>query len=185
MIVEYFIGLAYLSLAIELIFFPVKSSGSTYRLLIEQKLGRRKKIQAIIENIIVVTVIIYPIGNLLFKWDNLITSRWMLCIGIFLVIMGRFFSFGAMLQLRNYEDKLQTDKFFKISRNPNIDGTILFLIGMWFLMPSILFLVGMTYVFYYMVSRAKLEEKYLEERFGLSFLKYKSSTKRSIFYDRG
>jgi protein-S-isoprenylcysteine O-methyltransferase Ste14 len=184
MMVEYFIAIVYFSLAVELIFFPVKSSGSTYQLILEQKLNGKDRILAVLINIMVVLTILYPISNLFFKWDNLSRSITMISLGVVLAIFGRLFSFGAMVQLRNNENKLQTDKFFKISRNPNIDGTLFLLIGMWFFMPSILFLTAMPYVFYYMISRAKFEEIYLEEKFGQSFSQFKSTSKRSIFYDR-
>lgn len=180
-LLPYLIIFAYLTLVIELIFFPVKSQGSTYRLLKERKGKPLERILAVLSNIFVNGIIIYPLANLYFSWNLISTSYWMISFGILLIGIGRWLSFGAMMQLRRDSEILHKDKFFKMTRNPNIDGTITFLVGMWFLMPSTIYFIGTILVFVYLKNRAKMEEKYLIEIFGTKYIEYKNKTPSSIF----
>ena len=180
-LLSYLIIIAYLTLVIELIFFPVKSQGSTYRLIREGKGKPLERILAVLSNIFVIGIIIYPLVNLYFNWHLLSTSYWMISFGIILVGIGRWLSFGAMVQLRRNSKILHQDKFFKLTRNPNIDGTITFLIGMWFLVPSTIYFFTSILVFIYLKNRAKMEEKYLIEIFGKKYLDYKNKTPSSIY----
>lgn len=180
-LLPYFIVLAYLTLVVELIFFPVKSQGSTYRLLRERKGKPLERILAVLSNIFVFGIIIYPSANLYFNWHLLSTSYWMISFGIILVGIGRWLSFGAMIQLKRNAEILHKDKYFKMTRNPNIDGTITFLIGLWLLMPSIIYFFASILVFIYLKNRAKIEEKYLIETFGKKYIDYKNKTPISIY----
>lgn len=180
-LLPYFIVFAYLTLVVELIFFPVKSQGSTYRLLKTRKGKLLENICAVLSNILIFGIIIYPLSNLYLNWHLLSSSYWMICTGVILVVIGRLFSFGAMIQLKRNAEILHKDKFFKMTRNPNIDGTITFLIGLWLLMPSIIYFFASILVFIYLKNRAKIEEKYLIETFGKKYIDYKNKTPISIY----
>jgi len=179
--IPYFIGFAYLTLGIELVFFPVKSPGSTYRILKGKKTGLLGSILALSSNLLIVGIMSYPLSNLFFNWHSLSTSTWIVIIGMILIVLGRAISFGAMIQLRKNQQRLHNTGFFKWTRNPNIDGTITFLIGMWVLMPNTIYFIGSILVFIYLKNRAKMEEKYLIEAFGEKYLDYKKETPSSIY----
>jgi protein-S-isoprenylcysteine O-methyltransferase Ste14 len=132
-------------------------------------------------NLLVIGIITYPLVNIYVTWHPLSTSSWGIITGLLLVLLGRILSFGAMVQLRKNPEKLHNDGYFKWTRNPNIDGTITFLIGMWVLMPSIIFFSGCILVFIYLRNRAKLEEKFLLEAFGKQYLAYKNGTRSSLY----
>lgn len=178
---NYIIVFSYLTLLIELIIFPVESQGSTFRILKGANINYLEKIILVALNIFVLISFIYPLANLYFKWNLLSTSHWMISIGIILIVFGRWLSMGAMIQLRSDNKILHTDKFFKMTRNPNIDGTITFLVGIWFLMPSIAYFIASILVFIYLKNRSKREEKYLLEIFDKKYIDYKKSTKNSLF----
>lgn len=180
-LLPYLIIFAYITLAIELMFFPIKSQGSTYSILKERNAKSLERILAVFSNIFIICIIIYPLANLYFKWHLLSNSYWMIIFGILLVAIGRWLSLGAMIQLRRNSKILHKDKFFKMTRNPNIDGTITFLIGLWFLMPNILYFIAAILVFIYLKNRAKIEEKYLIKIFGEEYVDYKNKTPSSIF----
>lgn len=180
-LLPYFIVFAYLTLVVELVFFSVKSQGSTYRLLKTRKGNLLENIWAVLSNILIFGIIFYPLSNLYLNWHLLSSSYWMICTGVIFVVIGRWFSFGAMIQLRRNTKILHKDKFFKMTRNPNIDGTITFLIGMWLLMPSTINIFSSILVFIYLKNRAKLEEKYLIETFGKKYVDYKNKTPISIY----
>lgn len=180
-VVPYIISLGYLVLVIELVFFPVKSPGSTYRILIEKKVNLWVSITALFSNFLVICIILYPLANIFLKWQTLSTSYWMILIGMLFIGTARWLSFGAMIQLRGNRKTLHTNGFFKRTRNPNIDGTITFLIGMWFLMPSTVYFISLIFVFLYLNNRSKIEEEYLSEIFGEKYLKYKNSTPSSVY----
>lgn len=177
----YFISLAYLTLLIELVFFPVTSQGSTFRILKGRKTGLIGSILALSSNLLVLGIIAYPLVNIYFHLHSLSTSSWVIITGLILVVLGRVLSFGAMVQLRKNPEKLHNDGYFKWTRNPNIDGTTTFLFGMCVLMPSIIFFSGCILVFIYLKNRAKLEEKFLLEAFGNQYVAYKNRTRSSLY----
>lgn len=179
--ISYIVVLSYITLAVELMFFPVKSQGSTYRILKEKKISSLKSIYVLLPNVFAIGVILYPLVNLYFKWSPLAHYEWLVFVGIILVSLGRGLSFGAMLQLRRNREILHKDGFFKWTRNPNIDGTITFLLGIWFIMPHVLYLISIVLVFFYLKSRAKMEEIYLLELFGEKYLAYKNITPSSLY----
>jgi protein-S-isoprenylcysteine O-methyltransferase Ste14 len=177
----YLVIFSFFTLGIELVFFPVKSQGSTYRILKDQKISLLKGACVLFPNLFVIGVVLYPVANLYFKWHLLTSSHWMAWMGVLLIGLGRWMSLGAMLQLRKKRGVLHRDGFFKWTRNPNIDGTMIFLLGMWLLMPNVFFLISSILVFLYLKSRAKIEEKYLMEFFGDQYLEYKNQTPSSLF----
>ncbi|MGY6561567.1 MAG: methyltransferase family protein [Luteibaculaceae bacterium] len=179
-LVPYILVLGYLTLAVELIFFPVKSQGSTYRLLKEKKVATLKSLVLLLTNALVIAIFLFPLLNLYLDWMEIKPYNWGIYLGALLLIVGRGISFGAMVQLRKNGYTLQTDTYFKWSRNPNIDGSLLFLVGISLLMGSPLYFGSAVMVFLYLLSRAQMEEEYLEAAFGQRYTDYKQKTPRTI-----
>jgi protein-S-isoprenylcysteine O-methyltransferase Ste14 len=179
-LVPYILALGYLTLVVELVFFPVKSQGSTYRMLKEKRVDVLKSFGLIVPNIFVVSVFLFPLLNLFLGWLEITFYAWAFYLGTFFLVLGRWISFGAMVQLRKNGYALQTKGYFKWSRNPNIDGSLLFLVGISLVMGSPLYFGSAVMVFFYLLNRAKMEEEHLQATFGKLYTEYKQKTPRSI-----
>lgn len=109
-------------------------------------------------------------------------------IGVLIILISLFFSFPAILQFFKTKNtlitikpanSLQTTRIYSISRNPMYISLLLvytglsFIIGNWWnlILLPVLFLIIQEYVI-------KREEKYLDRRFGQSYLDYKTKVRR-------
>lgn len=109
-------------------------------------------------------------------------------IGALIILISLFFSFPAILQFFKTKNtlitikpanSLQTTRIYSISRNPMYISLLLvytglsFIIGNWWnlILLPVLFLIIQEYVI-------KREEKYLDRRFGQSYLDYKTKVRR-------
>ena len=104
--------------------------------------------------------------------------------GCVLVLLGRAITFSSVLIIRRENCQkddsfhLHTDFLFARSRNPGLLGMYLFIMGIWLLMPSVQYLLGIIYYIAYMHFKVLMEEDFLEQKFGESYLQYKTSTGR-------
>ncbi len=184
MIQKYLIVIAYLSLLIELVFFPVKSNASTYRLLKSGEINVFfKQVLTLASNSIIIGVYLLPILNLQLDWWTWNEGIYFMMASFTIIVLGRWLSFGAMWQLIKSKggSHLQTTSFFKFTRNPNVDGSLLFLIGICILMPSVIFALGIIYSYLYYRSRIKMEESFLIDHFGKEYLTYQYNTRRFLY----
>jgi len=111
-------------------------------------------------------------------------------IGILIIVVGLVFSFPALRQFLKTKNtvitikaahSLQTSGIYNISRNPMYVSLLLiysglsFILGNWWnlILLPVLILVVQEYVI-------KREEKYLDRRFGQSYLEYKTKVRRWI-----
>lgn len=105
-------------------------------------------------------------------------------LGCGFILAGRLTTFASVLIIRQQNQQkadsfyLHTDFLFGRSRNPGLLGMYIFILGVWFLMPSIQYLVGIFYYFAYMHFKVLMEEDFLEQKFGEPYLQYKTTTGR-------
>lgn len=105
-------------------------------------------------------------------------------LGCGFIVAGRFTTFASVLVIRQQNQQkedsfhLHTDFLFARSRNPGLLGMYIFILGIWFLMPSIQYLTAILYYCAYMHFKVLMEEDFLEQKFGESYLQYKTSTGR-------
>lgn len=202
--------LAYLSLVIELISFPVPSVASTYQLGYQatesdkkteehEKLGSIKKwpftkkvFFLFLPAVINVLVFIYPIGRV-FAFDkmaiplDLYSFNWSsIILGSLLVLIGRTITFSSVLNIRkNNQQKgnsfeLKKKGLFNLSRNPGLIGMYLMIIGFFIIFPNLLFFLGILFYLGYMHFKVLLEEDFLKNHFGSPYIEYKNHTNRYI-----
>jgi len=199
--------LAYVSLLVELLFFPVPSVASTYQLGYKanessKKTEQKGKIGAIknwsigkkffllaLPATINIGVFIFPLVALFFveKMPQLIQqNQWLLLFGILLVILGRVLTFSTALLIRNRNSQkgddfsLKQKGIFAKSRNPILVGMHIMILGLLFVFPNVLFLLGILFYFGYMHYKVTLEEDFLQNHFGESYINYKKSIRRYI-----
>jgi len=107
-----------------------------------------------------------------------------LILGVLLMLVGRYITFSSVLTIRKQNEQkeesftLHTDGGFSRMRNPGLVGLYIFLIGIWCAIPSIYFLVGIIFYMSYMHFKVLMEEDFLTNKFGESYSRYFSSTKR-------
>jgi len=201
----------YLSLGVELIFFPVPSVASSYNLWSEKEDYSKEMADAKINAsdwslvkkifflampiLIIVLTFILPllyasgtieVGNT-YDWigsANILTS--ILVLSIIFMFLGRLLSFYSVMKIR-FNNKQERDSFdlkstsiYSKSRNPIQLGMYLFAFGLILLYPKPLFIIGIIFYILYMDYKIKIEEKFLLEKFGESYNKYSSVTKRYI-----
>ena len=107
-----------------------------------------------------------------------------LVFGLILMLVGRYITFSSVLTIRRKNEQkgdsftLHTDGGFSKTRNPGLVGLYLFLFGIWLTLPSIYFLVGILFYISYMHFKVLMEEDFLSNRYGKSYIKYIAGTKR-------
>ncbi len=197
------VGLAYFSLVIELLFFPVPSVASTYQLGYKanessKKTEQKGKIGEVknwpiwkkifllgLPAAINIGVFIFPIIALLFEMP-IQQNQWLFLFGILLVVLGRILTFSTALLIRNRNSQkgddfsLKQTGIFARSRNPILLGMHIMILGMLFIFPNILFFFGILFYFGYMHYKVVLEEDFLQNHFGESYMNYKKSIRRYL-----
>lgn len=210
MIANIFIVGAYLSLVIELFFFPVPSVASTYQLVYQaestnsgnENIGRLNSIRnwpswkkttflilPAILNVVIFLIPLLYVANIV-SMDFLISfnfeSTILTIIGIVLISMGRLITITSAIRIRKNnsqkEDdfKLHNKGFFALSRNPILIGMHLLIIGCWLIFPSLLFMVGIVFYLMYMDFKVGLEEDFLFNQFGEPYKNYQEQTRRYL-----
>lgn len=105
-------------------------------------------------------------------------------IGLVTMLVGRFITFSSVLTIRKKNEQkgnsftLHTEGGFSKTRNPGLLGLYLFLFGIWLILPSTYFLLGIMFYMGYMHFKVLMEEDFLSNRYGESYAKYLAATKR-------
>jgi len=205
--IEICILLIYLSFAIDLLGFPVPSEASTYQLFFpKEKLDQSAsksflaKVQnlsfvskvglllipsviAIFSYLLPLLVVLLPFlenyfGKLLPENRHALTI-----IGIIVAFSGRILSIKSAIDIRKKEQtttNLKTKQFFKLSRNPILLGLHICFIGLLLIYPVWMMFLGGTVYFLNMHFKVLLEEHFLKEKFGDSFIQYCQTTNRYL-----
>ena len=202
--------LAYISLVIELVFFPVPSVASTYQLTVKarpnskgtQAIGQigkisrwngiMKTILLVVPAIINILVFLFPLFLILNPVVNqkiffIFDGSWISNgLGILLILTGRFITIWSVMEIRKKnrqihdEFNLQTKGLFDLSRNPGLVGMYLFILGIFLIFPGLGFLIGIFFYLGYMHFKVLLEEDFLTNHYGDSYIQYKEKTRRYL-----
>ena len=196
--------LAYLSLLVELLFFPVPSVASTYQLAYKanessektEETGKvgvvkewsflKKIFLLILPATINILVFIAPLIIILCFQGLVQKEMYLLILGILLIILGRGLTFYAAINIRRNNKQegvsfeLKEKGIFAKSRNPILMGMHLMIIGLLLLTLNYLLLVGVVFYLGYMHFKVLLEEDFLQLHFGNTYLEYKNLTRRYL-----
>ena len=201
---------AYLSLLIELVFFPVPSVASTYQLAyqpLESSKGSefkgelvavrswsilKKIFLLVVPALVNVSVFLLPIAFIFFPlllqktFPMFQSPTWLLVLGILFVFLGRLLTFASALRLRK-ENSQEGDDFrlhdksiFQLSRNPILLGMYIMVLGLFLIFPSTIFGLGIIFYIFYMHFKVLLEEDFLGHHFGKPYIDYKTKTRRYL-----
>jgi protein-S-isoprenylcysteine O-methyltransferase Ste14 len=148
-----------------------------------------KLVRFILPLVIVYIVFAYPLaelwlgpallGDYLYEPNRMVNT-----IAVCTMVVGRVMTLSSVIALRGAvateNEFLQTGFVFRWSRNPGLVGMYLMFAGFWIAMPSVLFLVGLLVYVTHMHFRVRIEEDYLANRYGESFIRYRDSTPRYL-----
>ncbi|MFX1237715.1 MAG: methyltransferase family protein [Promethearchaeota archaeon] len=128
------------------------------------------------------------IGNFLaLKFLN---QDFLIIFGMILVFISSVFEILGMttlgenfrIELPKEETELITRGIYRIMRNPIVFGVFLILVGSFFMIPTIPFLIICVFNVITFNSKVKDEEKFLIKKFGEKYLKYKQEVGRYCPY---
>lgn len=199
--------LAYVSLLIELLVFPVPSSASSYSLWresedfaiegyspmqnIQQWSFLKKSLILGLPLVLIVITFVIPIlialglaPDIFMKWIT--ANPILIAIGILLLVVGRLITFVSALAIRKDNSQegemftLHDDSWFRFSRNPIQVGMYIFSFGLLVLYPSWIFLLGCVLYVAYMDYKIKMEEDFLRAQFGSQYSEYCERTRRYL-----
>jgi protein-S-isoprenylcysteine O-methyltransferase Ste14 len=100
-----------------------------------------------------------------------------------LMVTGRAITLTATITMRRPgadTHHLLNDGIFRLSRNPGLVGMYAFFAGTWLLVPSAWLLPGLLVYVLHMHSRVRLEEQFLQRRFGEDYRSYRYSVPRYL-----
>jgi protein-S-isoprenylcysteine O-methyltransferase Ste14 len=197
---------AYASLLLELVVFPIPSEASTYQLLFEARepdpgadaLSRARRRSPLTKLLLYflptflgVLAFLIPLAALAFPAlvDSLVpidalrnpAVRWS---GAGLVLAGRLFTFVSVLQLRRMRraGTGRASGLFLVSRNPGLLGMYAFYLGLCLIFPcAVLFACFVPYVLN-MHNRILMEEGQLARNMGAEWRDYAARVPRYLFF---
>lgn len=198
--------LVYISFAIELIGFPVPSEASTNQLFFPPKKTTQIKASNLLIQIqqlpyyskviilllptligvgtylLPLLVTIFPSLKQIFGTPTL-SPIWFI-VGVGIAILGRFITFSSAMHIRknnsnpNGTNNLKVNSFFNLSRNPILLGLHITFIGLLMTYPVLMMFLGGIVYFLNMHFKIILEEHFLKDKHGDSFIHYCKMTKR-------
>jgi len=200
--IEVFVTLTYLSVALELILFPVSSVASANNLISvdgspETMFHRRiekwpliiKLLSIALPTIISILTFIFPmllIGMPRLKpyLINFEPSGLMITVGVFLIVVSRIASVNSSIYFGKNDSQsghgfdLKTGNLFSYIRNPIVVSTHITLIGLIMIYPSYLMMFGALVYFLNSHIRILIEETFLKLKFGKRYLDYSRNVRR-------
>ena len=198
--------IAYGSLVLELVVFPIPSEASTYQLFFNAGDGANQGSQlssarrqsavrklltfflptalGVVLFLIPLAAIFYPalISHLLPL--ELLQTSGVRAGGALVVVVGRLLTFASVLQLRRRKicRELQPSGLFSRSRNPGLVGMYLFYLGICLYFPCVVLFVGFVPYVLNMHQRVLLEESHLLATLGDGYRTYLSTVPRYLFF---
>ena len=106
--------------------------------------------------------------------------------GIGMIVLGRSIALASAIAIRRGNGqrgesfRLQTSGPFRWSRNPGLVGMYVFVAGLWLIVPSSTLLAGITGYVIYMDFKVRMEEDFLEHKFGALYAAYRLRTGRYL-----
>ena len=196
---------AYGSLLVQLLLFPVPSEASVYQLLLgadDEKDDTRvaqarglspvkKLVTYFLPTAVGIALFLIPLAAALWRpvVDYLIPLHsldtvWALGLGALLVLGGQSVTVVSVLQLRRYKirSELQSSGLFRRSRNPGLVGMYAFYLGLCFLFPCVVLFVGLIPYVWNMHTRVLMEESHLSSRLGAPYVDYMTRVPRYVLF---
>jgi protein-S-isoprenylcysteine O-methyltransferase Ste14 len=195
--------LAYASLAVELTWLHVPSVASSRNLWLrppELVAGYSRAYGAVfawpwLKKTVLLTlpliaaygVYVYPLVALWGPYDPLgdhafRTGPFSAALAVTLIVAGRVITLASVVSIRGatptLTSPLHTSGPFRYSRNPGLVGMYLFVAGLWLAAPSSIMLAGIAIYIGHMHFKVRMEENFLENRFGEPYLDYCRRTSR-------
>ena len=183
MVVHVLIIGIYLSFLLDFLAWPIPSEASTFSMVKES--DHSKIIFSFFLIVVfIVNLLFYlaPLGLSIFYLYEGIRIRIapIVVSGISFSILGRLISIKAAQRLSNTKDGIVSDSVFKYSRNP-------ISLGMHCTMAGLIIIFGKWYLWlgfvFYLINihlKIRIEESFLQRKFGTYYEKYKSSTPRYL-----
>lgn len=205
--IDVFTMLVYVSIALEIIVFPVPSEASTYQLLLNKSKRQSAYFIDKVRNMnpmLKISVLLMPalIGvmnygmPLLFIFHEKFALHFskiaffnhivFIAGGIILMVSGRFMSFYSVIIMRRNTEKENPDNplnrrgFYRITRNPILLGMHITFIGIFLVYPYLILIPGFIIFLASMHFRVLLEEDYLKANLGAKYILYLNKTRRYI-----
>ena len=196
---------AYVSLAFELTVLHVPSVASTAKIwsrpvTVERAYSpayqgvfglprARKLLLFVIPLVAVYGVFLYPLVVIFAPLDPsgdraFATTSLTNALSASLIVTGRALTLASVVSIRRGSDRgtepvaLRMSGLFRHSRNPGLIGMYLFAVGLWVAAPSVVMLCGILVYMIHMDFRVRMEEDYLENKFGESYRAYRGRTSR-------
>ena len=173
----------YLSFMLDFLVWPIPSEASTFAMV---NLRNHSKIfyKAFLIVVFVLNLIFYltPLGLSIIYFVNgtEIHIIPIIILGLFLTITGRIITITAALRLRKNDKGIVSDSVYKYSLNP-------ISLGMHFTIMGFIVIFGKWYLWlgfaFYLVNmhlKIKVEETFLQNRYGVNYTKYKNATPRYL-----
>lgn len=194
---ELVIVLAFVSLAVELVAFPVPSVASTPTMMRkrERPLWTRLLVFAaptglsILCFLLPLAMVLTPELRRFLGPITLLEHPAVAAAGIALIVSGRVLTFASVLTMRGREARLfrpaqltelRRHRLFEKSRNPGLVGMFAFYLGLVLVFPCLALVLGIPLYFGNMHLRVLVEESDLSARFGPSYLAYFEGTRRYL-----
>ncbi len=102
------------------------------------------------------------------------------------IAVGRVVALWTAWTLRKSGSKLGDSSFlhtsgaFRMSRNPGLVGMYVFVAGLWIAAPSASMSIGILVYMIYMDFKVRMEEDFLQNKFGDAYLDYQARTARYL-----
>jgi|GEM_PF-2575694 len=178
--------LYYVSLLAELYWLAVPSAVSSYNIFKNKK---KSRFYFIILDVLAVIAFILPVLTIGFSFIgfNLMLlnhQTWLIGISIFVIIVGRIFTFWGTVNIRKHLKKqnitVLESGIFSISRHPIATGLIISLIGFNLAYLNwVLFLLSITFVIN-INQKILLEEALLQQQHPTEYQQYKQQSRRFL-----
>jgi protein-S-isoprenylcysteine O-methyltransferase Ste14 len=207
MLILILVLVAYASLLLELVVFPIPSEASTYQLFFETRdepaadpgdslaaaRGRSwpsKLLRYFLPTALGVVLFLIPPVAALFPdvLEHLLPIPALhadaaLAAGALLVVAGRTVTFTSVLQLRRRHERLAefaAGGLFRHSRNPGLVGMYAFYLGNCLLFPTVVLFAGFVPYVLNMHQRVRMEESRLARRLGADYEAYLARVPRYL-----
>jgi len=135
--------------------------------------------------VLIILIIVIPIGIIFFvlPWYLSFINYYGTILGVIFVILGIILNSIAIMNLGyKYSDnntgnseKLITTGIYAYTRNPMYLGQGIIIVGSFIIFPFTIFLIPLFLFIFALYSRAKTEEKELQEKFGMEYTKYSAN----------
>ena len=197
--IEFLIIAAYASLALELILVPVPSVASARSLAkttkgagLQRWFGFARLYAPVILNLVVFAI---PLVQAVLRLvsgaiDRDISWPWSMGIGALLLLGGRALTVVSALAMRraaslrllqgSLDVNLKTSGPFARSRNPGLLGMYLFALGILVLQPNAWFALGLIHYLWHMHRKIRIEERFLQGKYGAAYEHYLMQTRRYV-----